>query len=135
VRRVVLDTSVLVSALIGEGPPFRLLRGVQEGEFEMVLSPLLVAELERVLKRPKFRHYAGPEDTHVFIEGLRRDASNVPDPTGPPPFRCEDPKGDYLVALGFHQKAIIVTGDRHLLDLGGRGAPIVMPVDLLGQPA
>jgi putative PIN family toxin of toxin-antitoxin system len=101
----------------------------------MAVSPLLLGELERVLNRPKFRRYFGPEDAHDFIEGLRRDASLVPDPTGAPPFRCDDPKDDYLVALAFHQKSIIVTGDKHLLDLGGRGAPIVMPVDLVGQPA
>lgn len=133
-RRVVLDTSVLVSALIGDGPPFRLLREVQGGEFELIVSPLLMGELERVLNRPKFRRYVGSTAVHEFIEGLRRDGSSVPDPTGPPPFRCEDPKDDYLIALAFYQKAILVTGDKHLLDMSG-GAPIVMPVDLIGQPA
>jgi putative PIN family toxin of toxin-antitoxin system len=135
VRRVVLDTSVLVSALVGDGPPSRLRREIRQGDFELILSPLLLDELEEVLTRPKFRRYIDLEDVAEYLDQLRRDGSHFPDPTGPAPFRCDDPDDDYLVALAFHQKAIIVTGDKHLLDLGGRGAPIVMPVDLVGQPA
>jgi uncharacterized protein len=136
VRRLVLDTGVFVSAFIKPvSVPCQLLEAVRDGEFELVISPCLLAELEEVLARPKFRRYLDSEDLPALIEGLRRDASLVPDPTDPPPFRCDDPGDDYVVSLAFHQKAIIVTGDKHLLDLGGRGAPIVMPVDLVGQPA
>lgn len=135
-RRLVVDPGVFVSALITPaGVPAELRRAIREGDFELILSPLLLDELEEVLSRPKFRRYFETEDVSEYLGQLRRDGSLVPDPTGAPPFRCEDPKDDYLVALGFHQKAIVVTGNKHLLDLGGRGAPIVMPVDLVGQPA
>lgn len=135
-RRLVLDPGVFVSALITPtGTPARLRQQIREGNFELILSPLLLEELEEVLSRSKFRRYFELEDVSEYLGQLRRDASHAPDPVDPPPFRCEDPKDDYLVSLAFHQKAIIVTGDKHLLDLGGRGAPIVMPVDLVGQPA
>lgn len=135
-RRLVLDTSVFVSAFIKPaGVPAQLLDAARDGEFELVVSSRLLAELEEILSRTKFRHYLDSEDVPELVEGLRRDASHVPDPSGPPPFRCEDPEDDFLVSLAFHQKAIIVTADQHLLDLGGRGAPVVMPVDLVGQPA
>lgn len=133
-RRAVLDTSVLVSALVGDGPPARLRREIREGNIELIVSPLLLEELEEVLGRSKFRRYFDSAVVSEYLDQLRRDASLVPDPLGPPPFHCDDPDDDYLVSLAFHQKSIIVTGDQHLLDLGGRGAPVVMPVDLVGQP-
>lgn len=133
-RRLVLDTSVFVAAFIKRGGvPGRLLKAVRDGEFELVLSPRLLAELEEVLSRPKFRRYLEAGDVPVLMEGLRRDASLVPDPVDPPPLRCDDPEDDYLIALAFHQKALIVSGDAHLLDLSDRGAPILAPVDLVGQ--
>jgi predicted nucleic acid-binding protein len=45
--------------------------------------------------------------------------------------RCSaDPDDDYLIALAHDQSAIVVSGDRHLLDLADR-APILSPADLL----
>lgn len=134
VRRLVLDPGVFVSALITPaGVPGQLLEKVYAGEFETAVSPLLLRELEKVLGREKFRRYLDLEAVDRSIDRLRR-AFLVPDPEAPPPFRCADPKDDYLLALAFHEKAIIVSGDKHLLELG-RGAPIVAPADLVGQPA
>jgi predicted nucleic acid-binding protein len=48
-------------------------------------------------------------------------------------FFSADPKADYLIALAYSQKALLVSGDSHLLDLTG-GAPICAPADLLGAP-
>ena len=62
------------------------------------------------------------------------EATMAPDPTEPAPLRSRDPKDDYLLALAFHQKAMLVTGDWDLIELSG-GAPIVMPADLLAVPA
>jgi len=39
---------------------------------------------------------------------------------GPPPRRSVDPDDDYLVALAEAAQAVLVSGDRHLLDLGGK---------------
>jgi predicted nucleic acid-binding protein len=43
----------------------------------------------------------------------------VPDPPEPAP-RSADPGDDYLLALAESQQAVLVSGDRHLLDVGDR---------------
>ncbi len=56
--RVVLDPGVLIAALLSpKGAPAQLLRGWMQGDYELVVSPKLLAELERVLLRDKFRTY------------------------------------------------------------------------------
>jgi hypothetical protein len=52
--RLVLDTNVLVSALLWTGPPHELLRAAHAGTAVLVTSPALMEELHDVLTRPKF---------------------------------------------------------------------------------
>jgi putative PIN family toxin of toxin-antitoxin system len=131
VRRVVLDPGVLVSALITpDGTPARLLREVRAGTLELIVSPLLLEELEGVLGRQKFRRYVDPDAVREYVDLLCRQALAVPDPEGPAPLRSADPDDDYLIALAQSQNAVLVSGDKHLLDIGG-GAPILAPADLL----
>jgi uncharacterized protein len=130
VRRVVLDPGVLVSALITpDGSPAKLMREVRAGGLELVVSPLLLEELEDVLGRQKFRRYVDLGAVREYIDLIRREARAVPDPTDPSPLRSADPDDDYLIALAQSQNAVLVSGDKHLLDIGG-GAPILAPADL-----
>jgi len=131
VRRAVLDPGVFVSALINPaGSPARLVAEVRRGELDSVASPLLLVELEGVLRREKFRRYASLQAVSNYLEVVRRISIYVRDPEGPAPLRSADPKDDYLIALAHAQSAVLVSGDKHLLELGG-GAPILAPVDLL----
>ena len=130
-RRAVFDPGVLVSALISPaGAPARLLAGARDGGLELVVSPLLLAELKNVLAREKFRRYVDLDTVGDYVALLRREGLQVEDPETPSPLRCADPDDDYLVALAHAQSAILVSGDRHLLDLADR-APILSPADLL----
>lgn len=129
-KRVVLDPGVLVSALISpSGTPAKLLEDGRGGALELIVSPLLLGELEEVLEREKFRRYVDRDTVRDYIVLLRRDAVVADDPEDEPPLRSADPDDDYLIALAFNQKAVLVSGDRHLLDLTG-GAPILAPADL-----
>lgn len=129
-RRVVLDPGVLVSALISpDGVPARLLREVRAGGLELVVSPLLLEELEDVLSRGKFRRYFDLGAARDYIDLLRREALAAPDPEEPSSLRSADPDDDYLIALAQSQNAVLVSGDKHLLDIGA-GAPILAPADL-----
>ncbi len=84
VRRVVLDPGVLVSALITPGgSPAKLLREVRAGGLELVVSPLLLGELEGVLGRQKFRRYVDLDTVREYIDLIRREALAVPDPKSP----------------------------------------------------
>jgi putative PIN family toxin of toxin-antitoxin system len=131
VRRAVLDPGVLVSALIAPaGTPARLLEQARLGTFEIVASALLLAELEGVLARDKFRRYFGLDVVGHYVARLRSDAFIAADPTEPAPLTSPDPADDYLITLAFSQNAHLVSGDSDLLDLVG-GSPILAPADLL----
>ena len=134
-RRVVLDPGVLVSALIAPaGTPARLLREIRTGDLELVVSALLLEELEDVLGRKKFRRYVDPATVREYIDLLRHEALIAPDPEDPPSRRSADPDDDYLIALAQSQNAILVSGDKHLLEIGG-GAPILAPAIFQREPA
>jgi uncharacterized protein len=134
--RAVLDANVVISALLSPGgSPARALREWQQGAFELIVSPLLLAELERALTYPKLRRRIDPEEAEAFVAWLGRTATIAPDPHGPPPMRSPDPGDDYLIALAADQGALLVSGDDHLLGLAGQ-LPVFSPadfLDLLGQ--
>ena len=52
--RLVLDTNVVVSALLWGGEPRLLLQAGREKRVELFTSTALLAELSEVLERPKF---------------------------------------------------------------------------------
>jgi putative PIN family toxin of toxin-antitoxin system len=131
VTRAVLDPGVLVSALITpSGTPAKLLTAAGAGAFELIVSPLLMEELEAVLRRDKFGRYVEPDTVVAYLAFLQREAVSANDPGAPPPIRCEDPDDDYLIALAHSRTAALVSGDRHLLDLAGR-IPVYSPVEFL----
>jgi putative PIN family toxin of toxin-antitoxin system len=71
--RVVLDTSVIVSALRNsEGASFMLLRYVTTGQLTPCISTALFFEYEAVLKRPEQQlvHKFTPAEIDEFLAGL-----------------------------------------------------------------
>jgi uncharacterized protein len=129
--RAVLDPNVLISALLAPaGKPAAILRAWSAGAFELVTSPLLLAELERALAYPKLRARIHENEAAAVVEWLRRSATVVSDPDEPPARASEDPGDDYLIALAEHERAALVSGDRHLLELAG-DLPIYAPADFL----
>lgn len=130
--RAVLDPNVIISALLSpEGAPARTLRGWIHGDFELVVSPLLLEELERALAYPKLRKRIEPEEADQVVEWLRSTATMAGDPSDPPAIRSPDAGDDYLIALAEAERAVVVSGDQHLLGLA-EDLPIFSPVDFLG---
>jgi putative PIN family toxin of toxin-antitoxin system len=129
--RAILDVNVLISALISpSGSPARLLLAWQEGRFELIVSPALLAELRLALAYPKLERLVPPADADAFVAWLSRSALLARDATDPPPIHAADPNDDYLLALAAEQRAELVSGDGHLLALVG-DYPIAGPADFL----
>jgi putative PIN family toxin of toxin-antitoxin system len=128
VLRAVVDVNVLVSAAIGrESPPTKVVRACLAGAFELVVSAALLAELDRVLATPRIAGRLERDDVERLRAALERAAIHVDDP---PAERVvpDDPDDDYLVALARAGRAqVIVTGDRHLLDLETLRPPALDP--------
>ena len=129
--RAILDPNVIISALLSrDGTPAQLLRAWLEGRFELVVSPMLLEELERALAYPKLRERIRPDEAEALVAWLRREANVRDDPTEPPGSHSADPGDDYLLALAERERAALVSGDRHLLALSEE-LPVLTPREFL----
>ncbi len=126
--RVVLDTGVVVSALLfPDGRVARLRDRWVHGALVPLVSSATASELIRVLAYPKFRLAREEIDAVLaaylpFCEGVStkgRGAAGLP--------RCKDPDDQKFLDLAGRGGAdALVTGDRELLRLRGR-----TPFDIL----
>jgi putative PIN family toxin of toxin-antitoxin system len=133
--RAVLDPNVIISALLSPAcAPARALLAWLRGAFELVVSALLLVELERALGYPKLRKRIDPQEARQVVELLSRSARVAADPTEPAPVRSRDPADDYLIALASSERALIVSGDEHLLELA-EDIPVLSPAGFLERLA
>ncbi len=73
--RAVLDANVLISAALSpRGTPARLVLAWQAGAFELVVSPLLLAEVRRALAYPKLFRLVSATDADAYVAWLGRSA-------------------------------------------------------------
>lgn len=132
--RVVLDTNLLISALIFKGLPAQLLLRFEDDRHTLCLSPRLLAELEDVIYRPKFGSAIakiGSTPSQLF-EGIMALAQIVKASTLTVQV-SRDRDDDAVLACALAAKAdIIVTGDDDLLVLGAfHGIRIMQARDAL----
>lgn len=131
--RVVLDANVFISALLSpRGSPALLLRFWLAGAFDLVVSPLLLAELERALSYPKLARAVKPDEARAFVEELRNSAVLLDDPSEVKSGVTRDPNDDYLVALARAANAdVLVSGDPHITEVPGLEPRVLTPRELL----
>ena len=117
VIRAVLDTNVLVSALLFGGPPSQLVPAWQAASFHPVISTPILDEYLRVLAYPKFRLTA--EDITGLLEEELLPFVETTRSKGAPVELARDPDDakfiEYALAAAVPW---IVSGDSDLLDLG-----------------
>ena len=131
--RAVFDPNVIISGLLSPaGKSARLLRAWEAGEFELITSAALLEELGRALAYPKLRRRISEEEAERVLQWLSESATVVSDPTIEAPVRSADPGDDYLIALAASRQAILVSGDKHLLDLAEQ-IPVLDPARFLEQ--
>ncbi len=129
--KAVLDPNVIISALLSpRGSPAKVLRAWIDGTYELIVSELLFVELERALGYPKLRKRIDAREADELIELLRREADVVEDPDTPPVVLSADPGDNYLISIAAAARAVIVSGDGHLLDLAER-LPVYSPANFL----
>jgi uncharacterized protein len=129
--RAVVDVNVLISAVLSaRGPSAEILRSTRDGEFELIVSELLIAELDRALAHPKIRKRIPSEKATAYLSWVRGHGALADDPVEPPPMRSPDPDDDYLLALAVSRRAFLVTGDQHLLGIRA-DLPILTPAQFL----
>jgi putative PIN family toxin of toxin-antitoxin system len=127
--RVVLDTNVLVSALLIETSlPAQLLTPWRHGRFDLLTADLQLEAWMRVTRYPKISARLKPSLAGRLINHLRELAvliENLPAVVVSP-----DPDDNYLLALALGGEAdYLVTGDKpHLLALARYEGTKIVPV-------
>ena len=131
--RVILDTNVLLGALISpSGPPDTIYRAWRAARFELVTSVAQLDELRRVSRYPKLKTILPAHRVGTMVNNMQRAIVLAPLPPLPDGIEARDPNDACLVAMALAGEAdYLVTGDRRagLLQRGSIGrARIVTPV-------
>ena len=130
--RVVLDTNVLVSAIMSsQGPPGRVVAGVVAGEISIAVDERVLGEYWRVLTRPEFDFDLykvasllisfEEKGEHVVAQPVLED---MPDP---------DDTMFLEVAIAAGADCIVTGNKRHFPAKACRGVRILSPAEFLKE--
>jgi len=110
--RVVLDTNILVSALIAPaGKPAAIVDAWLDGKFTLLTCGTHLDELRSTLHHPRVAELTQPHKAGRLVNRIKKLAENI-DPL-PRLERSPDPNDDFLLALSEAGKAdYLVTGDK-----------------------
>ncbi len=131
--RAVLDTNVILSALLFSGPTGHLARAWQTGRFQLLLSRAMLEEVLRALAYPKF-HLTENEIRQLLDEDLIPFAETVIVRRRPAVW-LRDPNDLDVVACALSGRAkYLVTGDVDLLSLEHiRQVEVIRPAEFMGR--
>ena len=134
--RLVLDTNVVIAGLLWNGPPRRLLNLAIDDHVSLYSSPVLIDELAHTLGYPKLseRIHVHCATTPSALTVRYSALVTLLTPTEVAQVIVQDADDDHVLACALVANAhLIVSGDKHLLRLGGayRNIPIVTAVDAI----
>jgi len=136
--RVILDTNVLLGALISPvGPLDMIYRAWRAARFELVTSTAQLDELRRASRYPKLKTILPAHRIGAMINNMQRAVVLEQLPPLPEGIAVNDSNDAYLLAMAMASEAeYLVTGDRRagLLQRGRIGrSRIVTPVHFCSE--
>ena len=108
-NRVVLDTNILVSALLANGPPAAIIDMVAEGKLTLFYNDLIISEYWDVLQRPKFNFHSA-QISRLIHNIVRAGTAIEVNSQSITPMPHEDDRVFYDVANVSH--AFLITGNK-----------------------
>jgi putative PIN family toxin of toxin-antitoxin system len=113
--KVVIDTNIVVSGIFWKGNPNKILRAWFSDKFDVLVSPGIVVEYERVIKR--MESGLTTEEIQMWMSLIANHSTIIE-----PPLKLNvveaDPDDDKFVECAiFGHADHIVSGDKHLLNL------------------
>ena len=127
--KIVIDTNVFVSATITEkGKPAQIVKAWREKKLEVIISPEILKEIGQVVFRHKIKKISfwTEKERYQFVEDLARICIFTPGSLELKQAVKHTQDHKFLVAAIEAKADYVVSGDRHLRDLGAyRGVKIV----------
>ena len=112
--RVVLDTNVIVSGIFFGGTPNKILIAWRRGVFKLIASQAILEEYQAVIKLLAKKYQIDNVNHIVDLITIHAEIIAVPVVKSV----CADSDDDKFFACAFAaQVPIIVSGDKHLLDV------------------
>jgi putative PIN family toxin of toxin-antitoxin system len=114
--KVVLDTNILVSALLFRGELSRLVELWKNSKIMPVISKETFRELKAVIEYPKFR--LTKDEIRTIIEEELLPFFEVVEVADEVSGICRDPEDDKFISCAISASAdFVVSGDKHLCEL------------------
>ena len=127
--KVILDTNVLISGIFFGGQPRSVLDAWAEGRFELLVSPSIFDEYVRTCDRLAATHQG--LESHPVLATILGRGHLIPDAAASGSV-TDDPDNDKFMFCARANAAMIVSGDKHLLDASGwEGVRVMRPHDFL----
>jgi putative PIN family toxin of toxin-antitoxin system len=126
-----LDTNVLISALLAASSVPGQAMTKAENSGQLLASEATMAEIDEVLRRPKFSRFLSVETRLEYLKRYRDAVRLIL--VSYPIHVCRDPRDDKFLEVAVHGKAdLILTGDTDLLALDSfQRVRIVTPREFL----
>ena len=132
--RVVLDTNVLLSGIFFAGVPGRILDAWHAGRLELILSPAILAEYRRTGAELAVRYPARGESLTSILTLITRAAVMVDALALLHPVSVDPDDDKFLACAVASETQLIVSGDKHLLDVSGwNGIEVLTPRQTLDR--
>jgi len=128
--RIVLDTNVLVSALLNpRGNPARILRLVLQGDLTVVINEAILAEYRDVLERPRFE--LDQDAVQTILDTIRSKGLDTPAlaESLSLPDRGDEPFLE--AALAAHADALATGNRKHFPTEACKGQRVLNPSEFL----
>jgi putative PIN family toxin of toxin-antitoxin system len=136
--RIVVDTNVLVSAVLNQhGSPALVIDAVLDGKFLLISSHAVLGEAKRVFSYPKLqklleKNGIDSKETDELLKKLAQITVFVPGKTRISSIASDPSDNIFLSCAVEGQADFIISGDRHLTDLGEfQGIRIASPKEFL----
>ena len=133
--RVVVDTNVIISALISPaGPPGRIIAAWHRRQITVVVSEAMLVELRDAMHYPRVRRRISmtDEELSTVLDDLASAATAIDEPDHVAVLVRDPDDAIFVEAAVAGNADYIVTGDRDLLELGSyEGIRVVTPADFV----
>ena len=119
--KIVVDANLFASALIKpDSNPGKILELIKQNKLELVISPSVIKEIKRILLYPKIQkyHQKTPQQLDTFFDDLLIFAWVVEGKAQIDVIQADPTDNKYLACALEGEAEYIVSGDRHLLDVG-----------------